>query len=205
MKTKELIKQLREADPTGEEEVTVGNTDIHFVDGLLPSYYDGCQQILILDEKNIDSYNVIGGKVRAEGNKVVIRLHSISDAIFENPKLPVDYSELVGDTKKRYKANHDKMRKFSKDCNYKLTLDNFIKFIENRIPAFDKTQIKQSAQEFFDRNSSWIISEDLPQYETIKPDGSKIYASWNDRQQTYWNDKVFVSVFDSKISIERLD
>jgi D-aminopeptidase len=81
MKTKELIRQLQEGDPTGDQEVSVGNTDIHFV-SVEPAYYDGCQEVLVRDEKE-KCYNIIGARVVSEGDKVVIHTLGIHDAIME--------------------------------------------------------------------------------------------------------------------------
>ena len=89
MKTKELIRQLQEADPTGEEEVCVGNTDIHFVE-VLPAYYDGRLQVLKRDE-TCNYYNIIGAEFVAEGKKIAIHPLSIKDAIFNDPNLPVSF------------------------------------------------------------------------------------------------------------------
>lgn len=205
MKTKELIRLLQEADPTGEEEVTVGNTDIHFVDAS-EAYYDGCQQILIKDESRKGSYNVIGGKVRAEGIKVCIHTHSITDAIFNNPKLPIEYDSHYA--KNHYKKYHDKMRKFSRDVDYKIGLESFIQFVTNRIPAIEKEKIVKVATEFYDRNlkSRARYDENVANYEIIRPDGGKSYPSWHDREQTHWNQNiiVYLSPIDNQIVIENL-
>jgi hypothetical protein len=87
MKTKELIRQLHKADPTGEMEVTVGKADIHFV-GVQPYYHDGLTQILLRDETN-PYYNIIGAEVRSNGQHVHIRPLTIETAIWEDPDLPV--------------------------------------------------------------------------------------------------------------------
>jgi len=93
MKTKELIRQLNIADPTGEEEVCVGNADILFVESE-PAYYDGHLQVLIRDTTKDPYYNVVGAKYVGKGKKVCIKYHSIESAIMENPELPVDFSEI---------------------------------------------------------------------------------------------------------------
>ena len=89
MKTKKLIELLQEADPTGEEECCVGNTDIHFV-GVEPAYYDGRLQVLERDESN-EYYNITGGQYRMSGSKVVIHELSITDAVWNDPDLPVEF------------------------------------------------------------------------------------------------------------------
>lgn len=80
MKTKELIRLLQEADPTGEEEVCVNNEDILDV-GTEPAYWDGTLQILERDEKLSPYYNVVGATFKREGCKVSIFTHGIRDAI----------------------------------------------------------------------------------------------------------------------------
>lgn len=101
VKTKELIKQLQEVDPSGELHACVGNVDIHFV-SLEPAYWDGRQEILMRDESE-QFYNIIGAKITSEGNKVQIHTLSIDDAIFNNPGLPVDIDVTNEEWEKRYK------------------------------------------------------------------------------------------------------
>ena len=88
MKTKEVIRLLQECDPSGEEEVLVGNRDIHDI-CREPAYYDGYAQIMIRDE-NIQCYNVIGAKWTGKGHKISIDAIGIQDAIFNNPDVPVE-------------------------------------------------------------------------------------------------------------------
>lgn len=87
MKTKKLIRLLQEADPSGEEEVCVGNVDILAV-YKEPAYWDGDLQKLIRDEENT-FYNVIGAEIIRNGFKIQIYTHSIKDAILDNSELPV--------------------------------------------------------------------------------------------------------------------
>jgi len=85
MKTKDLIKRLQEADPSGEVECCVGNLDIYFVEDL-PSYYDGALQVLVHDESIRDKcWSVIGGKlIRTGQRKIQIHTLSIEDALFDD-------------------------------------------------------------------------------------------------------------------------
>ena len=96
MKTKEVIRLLQECDPTGEEEVLVGNHDIHDI-CREPAYYDGYAQIMIRDE-SIECYNIIGARWTGKGQKISINSIGIQDAIFNNPDVPVtieaDYPRL---------------------------------------------------------------------------------------------------------------
>lgn len=94
MKTKELIRQLQEADPEGETECVVGcNDPIHYV-YKEDAYHDGCLEILERDHSKDPYYNICGGVITKDGMKVIIRPLSIEDAISNNPDLPVKF---VGD------------------------------------------------------------------------------------------------------------
>jgi len=107
MKTKELIRQLQEADPSGEIEVCCGNEDIHFVE-TLEAYYDGKLQVLKRDPSKT-CYNIIGAKVTTRGCKVQIHSHSIRDAISNNPDLPIEY-DLEDYMIPEYKKSYDEWR-----------------------------------------------------------------------------------------------
>jgi len=87
MKTKEVIRQLQLADPSGEEEVCVGNRDIHYFHKL-PAYLDGQLQVLKRDE-NCKYYNIVGAEYVADGMKIDICTLSIEDAILNDSEIPV--------------------------------------------------------------------------------------------------------------------
>ncbi len=114
MKTHELIAQLQEADPSGQEEVSVGNVDIHFV-SREPAYWDGCVQVL-KRAKQDDGYNIIGAEIRSEGEKIKINILSIKSALWNDPKMPVtfdgertkkDYEEIVQSWRDEAERNDD--------------------------------------------------------------------------------------------------
>jgi hypothetical protein len=103
MKTNELIRRLQEADPSGEMEVTVGKTDIHFI-GRSPAYWDGCYQILKRDPAlEGKCYNIIGAEIRSEGSHICINTHSVEDILDENPDAPVTFDS-------EYAARHYRER-----------------------------------------------------------------------------------------------
>lgn len=106
MKTKELIRQLQKADPSGEIDCCIGNSDIHFV-SVNPAHYDGCKQVLIRDEKN-PFYNIIGAKVVSDGEKVVLHALSIKSVLWDDPDSPIEYDEC---SEGLYKKGHDNIRK----------------------------------------------------------------------------------------------
>lgn len=114
MKTHELIKQLQEADPSGELDVCVENIDILFVD-LEPAYYDGLQQVLIRD-KNKPHFNIVGAKVKRNGQKVTIHTLSIEDLFLDVPNAKIDLKELPARHKEDYKRRIEMWRKEAKEA-----------------------------------------------------------------------------------------
>lgn len=103
MKTKDLIKELQEQDPSGELECVVGGEPIFFLQNL-PAYYDGSLQYLIQDPDKAGSYNVVGAKFIDKGRKIEISTLTIENAIWEAPELPVDCSEVSNIERKEKKV-----------------------------------------------------------------------------------------------------
>ena|ERR1700742_1628707 len=117
MKTKDLIRLLNELDPTGEGHACIGNKDIlsaHW-EG---SYYDGCLQVL---KREGDFYepDIVGAEIRSKGRKLVIEPWSISDALWNEPDMPVafdgdfarkNYAEQVEKWRTEVKESLERMR-----------------------------------------------------------------------------------------------
>jgi len=129
MKTKELIKELNEIDPSGNLEVTVGKIPIHFVERL-PSYYDGKLQILMHDPKKAPYYDICGGVITDKGQHVCIHMLSIQDAIYEDPELKVildlsspernaEYRDTVEDWRGRARDVKEEVEKWKKEQGIK--------------------------------------------------------------------------------------
>ena len=116
MKTNELIRQLQEADPSGEEQVSVGNVAIWDV-SKEPSYYDGCQQVLKLDPE-AKYYNVIGAEIRGYGDKIVINSLSIKGAMWNKIDIPVTYDGKYAED--HYKEHVEKWREEAKEVKSKI-------------------------------------------------------------------------------------
>ena len=89
MKTAELIRRLQEADPSGDLDVVVGCEDILFIESL-PSYYDGPKHLLVRDPAKAPYYDVVGGLISYEGEKIKIHCHMLEDALANNPDLPIE-------------------------------------------------------------------------------------------------------------------
>jgi hypothetical protein len=120
VKTKELIRQLQKADPSGEIECCIGNADILFVD-IMEAYWDGRLQTLIRDKNG----KAIGVKVTSNGMKIKIHDYSIKDVLLDNPdaevildlegKMLSDYQERVDRLRKEYKGIWEKILKDEKE------------------------------------------------------------------------------------------
>jgi hypothetical protein len=88
VKTKDLIRQLQKADPSGELECSVHGKDVFFVEQE-PGWKDGHYEVLIRDVAQ-PGYNVIGAKASLKGEKITIHTLSIQDALWDNPDLQVE-------------------------------------------------------------------------------------------------------------------
>lgn len=126
MKTKDIIALLQKADPSGELEVSVGNSDITYV-AKLEGYYDGSQEILIKD-----GYNVVGAKFNHSGHKIVIYYNPISEILWDKPDLPVDYSDLNEYRRERYKESHDLVRTKAKDMHRQMEIELLCEWVKEK-------------------------------------------------------------------------
>ena len=211
MKTKELIRQLQEADPSGELECCVGNADIFFVD-VEPAYWDGCLQVLKRDPAKAPYYDVVGAKYTSKGNKVVVRPLSIRDAILDDENLPVEFD--VGDSwQERYQQFVQKHREETKKINQEVEKGTFIEYIRRRFAEqyseeFDNEEVTRAAIEFYDANLDYkdplppdILHLQVP----MKMDGkeSMVWASWNDRRKIQWDREIALDFDGSKMVLKK--
>ncbi len=200
MKTKELIQQLQEADPSGELEVSCGLIDIIHVDRA-PSYYDGYQQVLIRDPSRDPYYNIVGGKYNGKNDKVVICPLTISDAIWNHrDKEPfvVDYSELPEYRGKMLQKAHEYDADNCERAHQENEFEHFFRWIKPKLeelPPEDVRDLKHVAHTMFE-----ILgihhSDPLPNI----PEGSKNIGSYIDRRIKQWEEKYEV-VWDMEPSI----
>lgn len=90
MKTRELIRQLNLADPSGELECVVdGTADLFFIERA-HSYYDGTPWIAVRDAGT--GYNVTGVKLLDEP-KVILRTFDAVLALSDDPNLRIERCE----------------------------------------------------------------------------------------------------------------
>jgi hypothetical protein len=108
MKSKDLIKQLQELDPTGDVEVCVGSVDI-FTAMRVPAYYDGALEVLIRDDSKKPYYDVTGVKITYEGEKINLQTLSISDVLEEDFDAIVQY-ELPYLARQRWEQKISKIK-----------------------------------------------------------------------------------------------
>lgn len=124
MKTKELIRQLQEADPSGELECNTGGADIRFVERL-EGYYDGPYEVLLWDETRPYA-PIIGAKITTRGEKVKLHTSSIRDVILDDVDIPVEvdvhYSD-GGKIKQEIETKIEKWRQEVRDIDDKIERD----------------------------------------------------------------------------------
>lgn len=205
MKTKDLIRELQEADPFGEMECCVQNSDIHFVD-LEPAYYDGYLQVL----KRSDSkyYNIIGAKYTSQGSKVVIHPLSISDAIFEQEDLPVEFEDLSPGNAEYYRQHVEKRRKETREINDDVELSFFngylIKRLVNYGEDFSEEAVRQAAKEFYEENMSYLdaMPKDIAQ-KGMPVDGQP-GLSFYQRRCLQWDQEIAVDFEDGKLKLRKV-
>jgi len=207
MKTKELIRQLQENDPSGELECCVANADIHFV-SKYPAYWDGCLQVLSRDSKN-KCYNIVGAKYISNGIKVVIFPLSISDAIFDNEDLPVEY-DMEGEKLKRYETLVEGFRQETKKICDAVVCESFIEYLKIRITPYGKDitdeEIAKAAEAFFENNLSHKdkMPPDIMDKKVTDSYGNIAYASHNDKRIDQWNREIELDFIDGKLKIKKV-
>lgn len=149
VKTKELIRQLREADPSGELQCNVNGIDILYV---VPKegYWDGPHEILHLDEDG--SCRVAYAETSTKGTKVDLRTWSIEDEIYANPDVPIVCSYDYVDTKreKDFFEWAKRTREAAKALTLQVRKEFFLKYVDKQAPYV--TQDVASA--FFDAHYS---------------------------------------------------
>jgi hypothetical protein len=196
MKSRELIRLLLEEDPTGETEVSVGNIDIFGVH-LEPSYWDGKLQLLIRDESKKPYYDVVGGKYCVRGSKITITPMSITDVLWDDPDVPVDYSEL-GQYAEKYREADDKTRQASRDVALKVEMEAFQCWVKSKAEAIrpgDTDDCCNAADYFFEKHLHvGDPVKDLPKQKHVDSSGNEYecWPSWNDRRNAMWDDTLEV-------------
>lgn len=89
MTTSELIRRLQEADPSGEVDVTIGNSPVHAAERL-PAYYDGPKLVVFPGGRYPDR-----GLITNKGFKVRLTPITAEILILDNPDFPIEIEEEV--------------------------------------------------------------------------------------------------------------
>jgi hypothetical protein len=118
MKSKELIRLLQEADPSGEGHVVVDNKDIFFLEWK-PGYWDGRYTVLVRDEKKKPWYDIVGAEYRSDGDKLNVNTMDWEDVLLDNPDAPIKVVDTF--VEKRMQKAVDRCRAEMKALYAKLT------------------------------------------------------------------------------------
>lgn len=203
MKTKELIRLLQEADPSGELECCVENIDIL---GVYPelAYWDGAFQVLVRDNSKKPYYDVVGAKYIAEGTKITISPHSIDDAIFDHRNLPVEYIGMSTDQQKRYEKSVQEKRDQAFNIKNEVSRDSFKQYVQNKFPELSQEAVEKSAFEYYNKHMSFEdeMPDDIKKMFTMK-DGMKICPSWNERRSLQWDRELDLKFVENQVIITK--
>ena len=164
MKTKELIRLLQQADPSGEIEVNCGG-DINTVE-VMPAYYDGALHVLIRDEKESPYDNVIGMREVREGSKIILTTIALDDLCWG-----ADFESLVLEGSDRFKAEAKRQCEYWKDMEFKRRLERLLIYVDGRVH-------KSSVEAFFEEYKTVLMKDDFDSIGTCVND--KIYLYFED-------------------------
>ena len=150
MKTKELIRRLQEADPTGGEHCCIDNADIGEI-SIEPAYYDGGLHIIERDE---DGLPVRGRRTR-RGKKIVLTPLTIGDCL-EYPGFTVEYANE--EDRRRYEKQDLEAHRLDKEIDFSVERDTFASWVflkiqsQKPIPLGWVARIRQAAEKFYNEN-----------------------------------------------------
>jgi len=182
MKTKKLIELLQKQDPSGEEEVCVGNVDIMYV-SKEPAYHDGPLQV------------IEGGTARYKRSGVKVQIHtaSIIDAICSDPEIVVDYSDLDEDRQVEFKKSHDNLRRWHANLEEGIELEYFQAWLKIKAYALtgDTEDSDSIATEFY--------KENLSRNDPLEPGPDSYY----NRRMAQWDKTLRVHVDDGFLEVEK--
>lgn len=176
MKTKELIRLLQEADPSGEEQCCVGNADIYYIDNL-PAYYDGTLQILNLNEEG----RIVSAQYARGCRKIQIHTCPIDEAIFNDEDLPVTY-DCKG-TEEHCAGWVDEYRETARRIYTDVARETFVRYVKEKYANFAGDDVLTDlAENYFNAHLSY--KDKLPE------DLKKSFLSWNERRHIQWDREI---------------
>lgn len=136
MKTRDLIRRLQEADPSGELECGVDGTDIYFV-SCEEGYWDGPYEVLIRDpELDGKAYSILGVKSTTKGNKVRLHTMSLHDVLLNDPsaRVEVEYEYSDPSRAQRFLERAEETRRRIHEMNNGLEREDFVRWAITRFP-----------------------------------------------------------------------
>ena len=171
----------------------MGNRDI-FSLHTEPSYWDGRAQLLIRDYSKDPYYNVVGAKYTSRGSKVVITAMGVTDAILNNPDLPVDYSEVGNeDTAKRYRETDDKTREEIRNIELKVEMEAFHNWVKKKMDEIRPGEDCRFEADQFYRHAPLSPKDPVKDLPPKKgSDGYMWRPSWNECREAMWEDTIEV-------------
>lgn len=110
MKTRELVRLLQKADPTGEVDCCVDGIDIFSVQRL-PAFQDGPKEVLQREADRKPHFDIIGGTISRRGEKVLIKALSLKSALINDPNLPIELVECDERTELQVQQWRDEARR----------------------------------------------------------------------------------------------
>jgi hypothetical protein len=131
MKTRKLVELLQKEDPSGEMEICI-DTEEGFCDILhIESPYDGYAVYQKMERDwNNDYYNVVGARIRVDGNILFFRAISLQEALLDNPNLPVTVRGRNEEETARLKDKVSSWREESRKIKRDIMDPMFIRLLE---------------------------------------------------------------------------
>lgn len=188
MKSKELIRQIQELDPSGETEVCVDNADIlHIIH--LPAYYDGRLQVIEADEH----YENIKARYVSKGYKIVLSPRTITEMITDFDNVEVDYSQAFDP--KALQESHNRTRALKQNIELNSEYRLFVEW------AYGKGKIifPEATKELVERGAKWFMQQNIhPDNPLVElppkkdKDGYTWHPSYQNRRIAEWDATVDV-------------
>jgi hypothetical protein len=110
MKTKELVRLLQKADPTGEVDCCVDGIDIFSVQRL-PAFQDGPKEVLHREADRKPNFDVVRGTISRRGEKVLIKTLSLRSALVKDPDLHIEVLDCDERTEHQIQKWRDEARR----------------------------------------------------------------------------------------------
>lgn len=194
MKTKRLIELLQAADPSGEEDVSVGNIDIVDVYSEA-AFYDGAQQVYLWNDKN----QITGVKYHRDGTKIVIYALPLSDVLWDRPHFFVDYSELDPSIQAAYQKHDREIAELGDKSHQDSERQHFVEYAMKRAGKLysETEEVKRLAREFFNQNLSH--SDPFPDDLT----GWGMGGSYCSRREDQWDREIEIVYEELEFKIRK--